>query len=276
MVTKLEKVYEDLPDFANMSQYFSKYEPSEKKIYSTANDSIASILEIGDKKLAFTRDAWEKRKEYIRYSLNKELEVWIYGIGKEIDESMDLVTFLISPDKIIRTDYVPTPLKVRLLKERMPEDNFKDRLIWQLKRIYAEIEHPWTILRAYISYFIYSTLLKKSVLVSTGGCVWENEFYRDKVRHISECENEEVIYVLHTHPVIFPRDASPEEAANLSVYDLRRLVRNKIRWVELITPYDDLFVPLNELSQAEIWETLEVEFKKWFEENKGKVKEYLF
>jgi len=30
---KLEDVYEDLQDFANMSRYISKYEPSKKKIY---------------------------------------------------------------------------------------------------------------------------------------------------------------------------------------------------------------------------------------------------
>jgi len=219
-------------------------------------------LEVGNKKLAFTSEAWKERKECIRYSLEKKLEIWIYGVGREIDENTDLVTSLILPEKIIRTDYLGTPLKVELLKKEKPE-NFKEKLKWHLKRIYAEIEHPWIILGAYFSNFLYSTLLKKPVLISTGTSVWGNEVYENKAR------DEEVIYVLHTHPAS-PSPSSPK----LTGGDIKALMKRKVRWVELVTPYDDLFAPLAEFSEAEMWEILGVEFKKWFDENKGRIREY--
>ena len=219
-------------------------------------------LEVGNKKLAFTPKSWKERKECIKYSLEKKLEIWIYGVGREIDENTDLVTSLILPEKIIRTDYLGTPLKVELLKKEKPK-SLKEKLKWQLKRIYAEIEHPWIILGAYLSNFLYSTLLKKPVLISTGTSVWGNEVYENKAR------NEEVIYVLHTHPV----SPSPS-SSKLKGGDIRALMKRKVRWVELVTPYDDLFAPLIEFSEAEMWEILGVEFKKWFDENKGRIREY--
>ena len=109
-------------------------------------------------------------------------------------------------------------------------------------------------------------------MVSTGTSVWENEFYEDKVRNISEDKNEKVIYVLHTHPISF----SYMPASKLGGGDIAALIKSRIKWVELATPYEDLFAPLDEFSEAEMWKTLGVEFKKWFEENKGKIKEYLF
>ena len=77
---KLEDVYEDLQDFANMSRYISKYEPSEKKIYY----SIARKMEKKFLRKCLEKFSGIKLTDKDRRKMRKSLRIGASGLYKPI------------------------------------------------------------------------------------------------------------------------------------------------------------------------------------------------
>ena len=126
------EVYENLPDFANMSQYFSKYEPSEKKIYY----SIARKMEKKFLRKCLEKYSGIKLTDKDRRRMRKILRIGPSGLYKPI------VKFA---EKYLSGVYFSWPVERIYVKKLEPETLVHEYAHW-LDSNYRK-ENPFKIIK---------------------------------------------------------------------------------------------------------------------------------